>query len=244
MGVPSQGSPRSSGSALLVSSDPAAIEVLTICLEQLAIVPQVCVDIATAMRFLSRRKFEAVIVDFLIGDAAKAFLEEVRASAANKTAVTLAIIGTHPQVQTDTYFMLARPLSSASVTQTLRAAYPLIVRERRRNFRCPVTVPVIMYWQDTQFRCETVNISEGGLAVKTSEALHPGALFRAQFVLPGLVSSSNAQCEVCWYNDQGLGGLRFVNLPVDQLAELQGWLALRLEENLPKSGAPSFGNGI
>jgi hypothetical protein len=183
-------------------------------------------------------------VDFLIGDAAKTLLEEVGASVANKTAVTLAIIGTDTRVQTGTYFTLARPLSSASITQTLRAAYPLIVRERRRNFRCPVTVPVIMYKQDTQLRCETVNISEGGFAVSTPEALRPGALFRAQFVLPGLASSSNAECEVCWYNDRGLGGLRFLTLPGDQLVELQGWLAHRLEEDLPKSVAERFGHGI
>ena len=41
-------------------------------------------------------------------------------------------------------FVFERPLSAQSIRNTLKPAYGLILRERRRYFRCPISIPVII----------------------------------------------------------------------------------------------------
>ena len=62
-----------------------------------------------------------------------------------------------------------RPLSAASIDLSLKAAYGLMIRERRRYFRCPVEVRVAILRAAMQtVHGHTVNISEGGLSITTA----------------------------------------------------------------------------
>ena len=87
-------------------------------------------------------------MDLQLGDGAVLVMEQLRFSRANRTAVTFAI-ATGDKAQTagvglDSTFVLPRPLSADSISQILRAAYGLVVRERRRYFRCPIAVPAFV----------------------------------------------------------------------------------------------------
>src|SRR5260370_18184730 len=100
----------------------------------LAIRSEICEEVLIAAALLDRQKFEAVIVDLLLGPGAPLILEQLRFSRANRTAVTFAI--TTPDARRsgarpNWTFLLQRPLSASSVYQPLRAAYGAIVRERR-----------------------------------------------------------------------------------------------------------------
>jgi hypothetical protein len=44
-------------------------------------------------------------------------------------------------------FVFERPLSAESIRETLKPAYGLILGERRRHFRYPVSIPVIIQRQ-------------------------------------------------------------------------------------------------
>lgn len=237
--------PAAAGTALIVCEDAQTRQVLIESLRPLAIRPEICEGGLAAARLLDRQKFEAVIVDLQLGEEALLVMEQLRFSRTNRTAVTLAItIGDGAQTpvgRPDSTFVLQRPLSAASINQTLRAAYGLVVRERRRYFRCPIAVPVIVRAQQPdELLCQSVNISEGGIAISVPGALDPAGPAAVRFRLPDRSSHLFAETKVRWRNEGGLVGLEFQSLASSQKAELQEWLARKLDETLPENVAALF----
>ena len=228
----------SMGRVLLVCDDSAAIQQLAEGMQQFAIATEVCVEVAMALRILNRKKFEAIIVDCGLAQADQ-MLQQVRLSPSNRTAVTFAIA--HPagleKFEIQPNFVMERPLSTTSVERTFKAAFGLIVRERRRSFRCPVAIPAAIQANGEETGCHLMNISEGGMAISESPWLKPGMRVRVLFTLPGEIVRFKIESEVCWYDEKGRAGLRSLMIPSEQVSILQQWLAAKLEEDLPESVA-------
>jgi hypothetical protein len=212
-------------------------------LEELSISPDVCREVPAAIGLLKRRKFDAVIVDLQLGEQAGLILDEARLSPSNRKAVTFAISGSDAEgtaFRKKTAFVFERPLSAKSIGSTLRPAYGLILRERRRYFRCPVSIPVVILRRSKpEVRCDSVNVSEGGMALSTIVPLKAGEKVHVQFTLPGHEVPFLADSTICWLKT-GHIGLRFVSLSQEHKSELQGWLSRKLEEVLPEIVAGKF----
>ena len=232
------------GLALLVSADPVTIQQFSLALQELSISPDTCKDAASAGLLLKRRKFDAVIVDFQLGEQSGLILDEVHLSASNRTAVSFGIsnsdAGTTAAFRKKSQFVFERPLSPQSIHQTLNPAYGLILRERRRYFRCPISLPVIIERESKQeIRCSSVNISGGGMALSTQVPLVPGESVRVQFTLPDHEAPVLAESTICW-SKTGHLGVRFVSIADDRNSELQAWLSQKLEQMLPEFVADQF----
>ena len=134
--------PASALAALLVSNDAVISEQISGLLRKLAASTLVSNDLQTALRLLSTRKFEAIVVDLQLGESGLAVLEKVRASPSNRTTVVFAISGsledTKKAFEAGSNFVIDRPIVTAAAVRTFKAAYSLIVRERRRYFRCRI----------------------------------------------------------------------------------------------------------
>jgi len=231
--------------ALLVSADPVTIGQFSFALRELSISPDICPETAGAVSLLNRRKFDTVIVDLELGKQCLV-LDELHRSPSNRTAVTFAISGNDADssaVRKRTGFVFQRPLSPQLVRSTLKLAYGLILRERRRYFRCPFSDPVIILRRSLpDVRCRTVNISEGGMAVSTLAPLNAGEAIQVRFTLPDHKEPFLAESKICWLKT-GQFGIRFVSLPQERKSELQQWLSRKLEEELPESIARQFQTG-
>ena len=230
-------------SALLVSADPVTIQQFSLALRELSISHDVCQGETAAISLLTRRKFDTVIVDLELGDQCGLILDAVGLSAANRTAVTFAINGSDADASATfrrrTGFVFGRPLSPQSIRITLRLAYGLILRERRRYFRCPISSPVTIVRRNMpEVTCQSVNISEGGMAVSTSVPLNAGEPVQVQFSIPDH-KPFVAESTICWLKTGHLG-VRFVSLSSERKSELQQWLSRKLEEALPESIARQF----
>jgi CheY-like chemotaxis protein len=229
--------------ALLVSADPVTIHQVSHALQELSISSDVCQEGPASIRLLNCRKFDAVVVDLQLGEQAGVILNEVRSSKSNRTAVTFAISASDaegPTFQKRSAFLFERPLSTESIRSTLKPAYGLILRERRRYFRYPVVIPVTILRQGMpEVRCYSVNISEGGMAVSTFVPLSPGEEVQVQFTLPDHTVPFLAESRICWWKSGRLG-VRFVSLSQEYKCELQGWLSQKLEETLPEFVAGKF----
>jgi ActR/RegA family two-component response regulator len=233
------------GRVLLVSNDPVTVQQLTEAMQQLALHPEVCLEVPIALALLNNQKFEAVIVDLLLGESAHGILEQVRISRSNRTAIIFTISGSHSgsagAFKAGSSFVLERPLSVASISRMLKAAYGLIVRERRRYFRCPVAVPADVHRAGlNDVRCQTLNISEGGLAMTVPISFKSGLLVTVHFQLPSRPFQFAAQSFICWCDEQGRVGLQFASPSGMWKSELQEWLSQRLEDSLPESVAEKF----
>jgi c-di-GMP-binding flagellar brake protein YcgR len=115
------------------------------------------------------------------------------------------------------------------------------VRERRRYFRCPIAVPAyVKARQRDEFLCQTVNISEGGVAISTRTMPDSTLSATVRFSLPGRSSQLFAETKVCWRGQGGLLELEFLSMDSPQKSELQEWLARKLDETLPANVAAMF----
>jgi len=232
------------GLALLVSADPVAIQQFSHALQELSITPDICREVPAAVGLLNRRKFDAVIVDLQLGDQSGLILDEVHLSTSNQTAVTFGI-GDNDAAGTAAFrkksqFVFERPLSAQSIHKTLKPAFGLILRERRRYFRYPVSMPVIIQRHSRQeIRCNSVNISGGGMALSTQVPLVPGENVRVQFTLPDHEAPMLAESTICW-SKTGHLGVRFESISDDHRSELQTWLSQKLEQILPEFVADQF----
>jgi len=235
------------GLALLVSADPVTIQQFSLALRELSILPDACQDAASAALLLKQRKFDAVIVDLQLGGQSGHILDQARLSPSNGTAVTFGIedIGDNDAEVTSalrkkSQFVFERPLSAQSIHKTLKPAYGLILRERRRYFRYPVSVPVIIRSEGRQeVWCNSENISGGGMALSTPVPLLPGESVRVQFTLPDHTVPFFAESTICW-SKTGHLGVRFVSISDQRESELEVWLSQKLEEMLPEGVAGQF----
>lgn len=240
-----QSTMASVGTVLIISRDDIASRQISEVLQDHALSQEISVDMSSALDRLARRKYEALVVDLSSESQAAACLEQIRASASNRTAVTFALTRneeeTSDALKRGFNFVLERPLTRESISHTLKVAYGLIVRERRRYFRFPVSVPAVLSRKAAaEVYGRTINISERGMALRASVLLAPGSEGTAQFTLPDPLLAITAEAKVCWSNEKGELGLSFLFLPFDMASELQAWLAQKLEQEIPQLVAEKF----
>lgn len=222
---------------LLVSGDIQTIDTLCSFMEQMTMHVEVCSDIDAAAGKLCHAKYEAVVVDFKQGAKALELLKKSHEMTSHKGAVVLAVLNNSNEMpsafRAGASFALVRPMPPAILERTLRASYPLMVREMRRYYRCPLQIPVrVATSTRPEFLADSVNISEGGMALITPVPLQVGERVTLTVMLPGAETWNTMKAEICWANDGGRVGLEFVQVQPIELARLQAWLSDRLEEQL------------
>jgi len=224
---------------LLVSDDPEAVRLLSDTIRRFSIELEITADLEIASKHLSRKKYEAVILDFERHSHALALLEKQRATTSNKSAVTLGIVrndqAASAAFRAGVDFVFVRPLSSEILERTLKPSYSLMLREKRRYYRMELEVPVIVSTVDGAQLATSVNISDGGIALTTAGYLQVGETYQMQLKLPRNAKNLMLAGEVCWRDNTGRVGLQFVNVPSDAKMQLQSWIADSLERLVQQS---------
>lgn len=221
---------------LLLSSDIQAIETLCHFAPAMAINIEPCGCAELAMGKLCRSKFEGVIVDLGFKGGLE-FLRKLGTLTSNKSAVSYAILG-HSHEQADAFqagasFVFDRPLLPEAVLRALKASYPMMVRERRRYFRCPLQIAVfVSRGGSPEFTVSSLNVSETGICLNSAQPMQVGDKLRLRLRLPGDSGFLNLCGEVCWSEVTGRIGIQFSNVKPDVALALRAWLADRLEESL------------
>jgi DNA-binding response OmpR family regulator len=216
--------------ALVFCADEKVVRVLRRVLSELEIGMELCADAESAIHKLTRRRFEAVIVDCADPGTASRVLRSARSAPCNKRAVAVAIVGAQTALgdarDLGAHFVLHQPLSPERAKASFRAVRALMKRERRRNARIPVETPVTLQVNDGagQLRAVSSDIGEGGMAVQLAHRPKNLGSLHLQFSLPG--TSDNIECvgEVAWENPGRQVGLRFQNLTPAMRDRLNVWL--------------------
>lgn len=214
--------------SLLLCSDEKIVRVLRRTLGDLDIEVELCGDADSAIRRLTRKRFEAIIVD-CCEKAATDVLRSSRHASCNKRAVTVAIVdpatGLRSIFDLGAHFVLYKPVTSERARSSFRAARALMNRERRRNVRVPVHIPVsIEPTAGSTMRVTTSDLSEGGMSVKLPRRMKPNGQCWVSFALPGTDNALNLKAEFAWEGNLAQAGLRFVRLSADESRYLQEWL--------------------
>jgi DNA-binding response OmpR family regulator len=216
--------------ALLFSSDVQVIATLSHLIDGQGIRVDVAMDPSSARDKLARSKFEALVIDFRLKNEAMGLLNHLHRMKSHEQAVVLGILESENDTlgafRAGANFVLLRPLSPTAIVRTLKAAHPLMVRERRRCFRSPLQVPVhICTRSGKELVATSLNISEGGISVTLPTGLPIGQTVQIRFVLPGTDKELEIEAEVCWADNSGSLGLQFGKLTSDVDEELQSWFS-------------------
>jgi len=216
--------------SLVLCADEKIVRVLRRVLSDLEIGIEHCTDPDGAVRKLTRQRFEAVIIDCTDLKTATSVLKSARSAPVNKRAVAVAIMDGHTGLRSafdmGAHFVLYKPVSMERAKSSFRAARALMKRERRRNARVQIQVPVTIKNDHTGFlqTVPTSDISEGGMAVQFAKQQKDPGPWNVHFTLPGTSTAIDVVGEVAWHNPGGQIGIRFSNLEVDLSHELRQWL--------------------
>ena len=215
--------------SLLLCSDEKIVRVLRRVLGDLEIEVELCLRAETALRKLTRQRFEAIIAD-LSDDGASEVLSSARNAPCNKQAVAVAIVepivGLKAVFQVGAHFVLYKPVSSERAKSSFRAARALMKSERRRNIRVAVEIPVVMRSSQAggNIKVTTIDLSEGGMAIALPNRHRPTGRWEIAFSLPGTGRELEIPAEFAWESAKKQGGLRFVQLTEQARQQLQEWL--------------------
>jgi CheY-like chemotaxis protein len=215
--------------SLLLCSDEKIVRVLRRTLGDLDIGVELCASSEIALRKLTRERFEAIIVD-CAGPGAAAVLRSARTAPCNKRAIAVAIldpeIGLRTAFEIGAHFILYKPVSVEKSKSSFRAARALMKKERRRNSRVSIHIPVEMTSPDSDihFKVNTTDLGEGGLAVTLPRRIKPSGRWKLVFTLPGHAKPLEVNAEFAWESTGRQVGLRFQDPSPEVSRLLREWL--------------------
>ena len=215
--------------SLVFCPDEKIVRVLRRVLSDLEIAVERCSDADSAIRKLTRQRFEAVIVDCSDEDVASQVLKSARSAPCNKHAVAVAIVDGTTKLRSafelGAHFVLYKPISSERAKASFRAVRALMKRERRRNIRVAIEIPVTLILKDGgQQRAVTSDLGEGGIAIQSSQRPKKMGPMSIQFTLPGTSHVVKCMGEVAWENAGRQTGVRFVDMSPETRDRLKAWI--------------------
>jgi len=215
--------------SLLLCSDEKIVRILRRTLGDLDISVEHCASSEIALRQITRGRFEAIIVD-CAGPGAADVLGVVRTSPCNQRAVAVAILdpetGLRSAFELGANFILYKPVTAERAKSSFRAARALMKKERRRNTRLQIQIPVEMSSRESgaRFKVNTTDLGEGGLAVSLPRRSKPQGQWDLTFTLPGSTAALEVQAEFAWEGSGNQVGLRFLDQSPAVMRQLREWL--------------------
>jgi len=220
--------------SMVVSQDWQEVSVLECILGSMQIGVDVQTEPEEARRKLSNKKIDAVIVDYDLAGA-EGLLQRMEPMRHGPDALPLVLMSSpqhHDQLRrSGADFFFDKPVSVEQAVHTLAAARNLILRGRLRYHRQALQARVSMVAHRQHMDAELVNVSRGGIGVRTRCELPIGEVVRLRFSLPGRQLVVQGEAAVAWRKPNGDVGLRFEQLPQNAQEELQLWLEGRYFEN-------------
>src|ERR1700678_306495 len=175
--------------SLLLSSDERTVRILRRVLSDLEIEVEHCQAADEAVRRITRQRFEAIIVDGANADDAANVMSAAKAAPVNKRALTIALVestlGLKGGFEMGAHFVLHKPFAVERAKASFRAVRALMKRERRSQLRIPIQITVESYGKSL-YTAKTIDLCEGGMAIKFSGPVPKEGALRFSLQLPGM----------------------------------------------------------
>ena len=222
--------------SLLLSSDDKTVRILRRVLSDLEIGVDHCPGAEAAVRKLTRQRFEAIIVDCSNVEEATSVLKSAKAAPANNRAIAIVLVdpgtGLRGGFDMGAHFVLHKPLSGERAKASFRAVRALMKRERRRQLRVAVQIPVQCrgFGSAVNYQAKTLDLCEGGMAIQFPGPIPKETSLRFSLDLPGMDKKFEVEGELAWEGHRAQAGARFKNISEEQRDMLRQWLNSQLPE--------------
>jgi len=181
-----------------------------------------------AVERLKKEKFEACVLS--LGEGADAVMEAARSSPSNSRCVIYGVGGNAQQAMSYSKFginaMFSEPLERPAALKLIRATRLLVLHEFRRYVRIPVMTAVSLVGDGRRVSASRIEISSGGMSVKSAEDFSIGANVEVSFALMTL-PRVNLKGVVSWCKPKSIG-VRFASAD-EHRQRIKTWIDSYLE---------------
>jgi hypothetical protein len=243
---------ESSVSAILFCNDSQLLCTVDRVFNEFGVLTDVCLSLDGVKQALQEDTFDVLAIDLDEPEAAAALsLWSNRGPNASKVVIAFACqVETMRQVRGRIHFMVQKPLSTALLGRTLKAAKGTLIQKRRSAPRHAVQMPAkISAIQNGNkkplFREMLLDLSAGGFCMKTEPAVAIGTTVMIEFAVPGTSNMVHGKGTVMWSELSGVAGVKFTSVPPAEMARLQAWTedAAKLATSMPANVAASLAEG-
>jgi len=221
--------------ALVLTSDRKSSEIFRSILQTMEVRVEVPTSVGDMLVRLARSKYDAVVIDCDIRDATD-MLETIRRGRSNCSAIVFAVVGDKESAkhlyELGANFVINKPLAAEVVSRSFRAAYGLILRERRRYARVEVNDRLhLIVREEHALQAILHNVSSGGLCAEIIQGrgLRLNGSVRVRFDLPHSKSVFIGQGEIVWSTSDGNVGIKFTALDESTRTALESWINKALD---------------
>jgi c-di-GMP-binding flagellar brake protein YcgR len=160
-------------------------------------------------------------------------LRAAKAAPVNNRALAIVLVestvGLKGGFEMGAHFVLHKPLAVERAKASFRAVRALMKRERRLQLRAAVQIPVACYGAG-QYQAKTIDLSEGGMAIKFTGRVPKENQLRFSLELPGMNQTLEIRGELAWGGTGNQAGVRFKNASEENRNVIRQWLNSQLPE--------------
>jgi PilZ domain len=224
--APGAANRKAAARAALVDLNDSSRALLSDCFRQFGI--ETAVMTGQAAERLHKEKFEACVVS-LSHEAAK-LMETVRLSPSNSRSIIYGVGGSAQETMRYSKYginaMFQEPLERPAALKLVRATHMLVLHEFRRYVRIPVMTEVSIVGEGHRFSASSIEMSTGGMSVKSPEDVSIGTTLEVSFSLLTL-PRVNVRGIVSWRKPKSFG-VRFDGAD-DRRQKVKVWIDSYLE---------------
>ena len=215
--------------SLLLSQDENAARIIGRIFKDLEVEPEHCVEATLALQLIAKHRYDAVVIDDAIQQAASVLERLIEAPGYSKSVrILLADPGCSASAafKGNTQVVLYKPLSAERVKNGLRAVRNLMARDRRRGTK---RVPTMLNARVRHGRAAGVKVfisdlSDSGAAIQCGDGDFPTGNLHLDFSLPNDPDRIHATAELVWQDNSGAAGVRFLDMASSARKRLTDWL--------------------
>jgi PilZ domain len=202
--APARTSRKAAARTALVGLNESSRILLAECFRQFNI--ETVVMTSNAADRLRKEKFEACVLS--LGDGADAVMEAARSSPSNSRCVIYGVGGSAQQAMRYSKYginaIFNEPLERPAALKLVRATRMLVLHEFRRYVRIPVMTEVSLVGDGRRVSASSIEMSSGGMSLKSSEDLSIGVNVEVSFSLMTL-PRVNVRGVVSWRKPKSFG---------------------------------------
>jgi PilZ domain len=179
---------------------------------------------------LKKEKFEACVVR--LGPGAQAVMEGIRTSSSNSRMVIYGLGGSAQEAMRYSKYginaIFQEPVERSAALKLVRATHMLVLHEFRRYVRIPVVTEVtIQLGESRRITATSLEVSSGGMSIKTAEDVGSGQGVEVSFALLTLPRIW-IRGTVTWKKPKHSFGVRF-DATDERRRKLKEWIDAYLE---------------
>jgi CheY-like chemotaxis protein len=216
-------------SAAVLCQDPASVQTLKTVLAQMEIEPVMCGSQPEAMEQILSHRCTALVVDFDLPGAAEV-AKLVALLEASQRPVVMAMtgvwLGSGQAFQSGANRILYKPLDPSQIRDAFDSANKTSRREGRDAPRYKITSVVWLELETGTLPAVAANLSEHGMAIRTTEPVRLQSNVSFRCTLSGGVQL-HGHADVIWSDVEGHAGMLFSRMSLSAQKHLRDWLRQR-----------------